>query len=318
MSSDSQAARRSAVLRASFAVIAWGLSFIATKEALREATPATLVWLRFGSGLVVLGLIAAYRGELGGVTRRDLVSFAAFGLLGITANQWLQANALQSSSATAGGWIAATSPVFIALLSTALLRERFHATTAAGLAVAAIGVLLVTGGGATAPGPGDAMLVASAVNWALFCVILRRVLARHPAARVSFYSVAFGWLVSTLWLAADGGWREIGGFSTTAWVAIAFLGVVCTGIAYVCWCDALGSMPASTVGAFMYVEPLVTVAAAAALLGERITPATIGGGALILVGVRLASLCERSERRAAGSGLANVREPAPQPAADQG
>ena len=49
------------ILEAIFAVIIWGGTFIATKIALLEVSPATVVWLRFGMGVIVLGTIVALR-----------------------------------------------------------------------------------------------------------------------------------------------------------------------------------------------------------------------------------------------------------------
>ena len=63
--------------------------------------------------------------------------------------------------------------------------------------------------------------------------------------------------------------------------------MACSGLAYIAWYDALQRMPASEAGALLYLEPLVAMAVAAAVLGERITVATIVGGAVILLGVWL-------------------------------
>src|SRR5260221_897028 len=43
-------------LEASFAAIVWGASFIATKIALKDISPITIVWLRFAMGIIVLGV----------------------------------------------------------------------------------------------------------------------------------------------------------------------------------------------------------------------------------------------------------------------
>ena len=50
-----------AYAKVTFAVVAWGASFIATKVALQEVSPATVVWLRFGIGVLILGLAALWR-----------------------------------------------------------------------------------------------------------------------------------------------------------------------------------------------------------------------------------------------------------------
>jgi drug/metabolite transporter (DMT)-like permease len=102
-----------------------------------------------------------------------------------------------------------------------------------------------------------------------------------------FYVMAFGWLFTTILFLAGSGLGELAQLSATGWLAIAFLGLFCSGLAYIFWFDALQVIPASRVGALVYLEPLVTVGVAAALLGEPILLAALLGGALILLGVWL-------------------------------
>ena len=96
-----------------------------------------------------------------------------------------------------------------------------------------------------------------------------------------------GWILTTVLFAAGSGFRGIHPLSPSAWAALLFLGVVCSGVAYVFWFDALERLPASRVGAFLYLEPLFTVAVAAWLLGETIRLGTMLGGAIILLGIWL-------------------------------
>ena len=65
------------------------------------------------------------------------------------------------------------------------------------------------------------------------------------------------------------------------------MGVVCSGLAYIFWYDALQELPAAQAGVFLYIEPLVTAAAAAAMLDEPVSLAVLAGGAVILLGVAL-------------------------------
>ena len=46
-----------AIAKTLFAVIVWGVSFIATKVALMDVSPITVVWLRFGMGVIILGIV---------------------------------------------------------------------------------------------------------------------------------------------------------------------------------------------------------------------------------------------------------------------
>jgi len=58
-------------------------------------------------------------------------------------------------------------------------------------------------------------------------------------------------------------------------------------LAYIAWYDALKDLPATQVGVFLYLEPLVAVVVAATILNEAITLASLVGGMIILVGVWL-------------------------------
>ena len=64
-----------------------------------------------------------------------------------------------------------------------------------------------------------------------------------------------------------------------------FLGVFCSALSYIFYNDGLQALPASQVGAFLYLEPLVATLVAAVVLSEQIVLATLAGGALILLGV---------------------------------
>ena len=276
------------------AVVIWGASFIATKIALREVSPLTVVWLRFAVGVAVLGATVAARRQLARVRPADLLVFALLGAVGITFHQWLQSTALVTSQASTSGWIIASAPVFIAVLGCLVLRERLSGLQAAGIALAALGVVAVVTRGDPAAllrgsfgAPGDVLIVLSSLNWAVFSVASRRVLRRHPAARVMFLVMGFGWCFTSLQLAVAGDLAEVARLTGRGWAAVAFLGVLCSGAAYVFWFDALERLPASRVGALLYLEPLVAQVVAALVLGEELHAATVAGGAVILLGVWL-------------------------------
>ena len=67
-------------------------------------------------------------------------------------------------------------------------------------------------------------------------------------------------------------------------MGVAFLGVFCSGLAYIAWYDALKELSTAQTGAFLYIEPLVAVVVAATVLAEQVTWASLLGGAVILFG----------------------------------
>ena len=285
-------ARAAAIVEGLLAVLVWGASFIATKVALEDASPVTVVWLRFAMGVAVLGVAVTARHQFAVVPLKELPTFALLGLIGITFHQWLQSNALVTSQASTSGWIVATTPIFMAVLGRVVLGERLSWPRAAGIALAALGVLLVVSKDDPATvlagrfgAPGDVLILLSAPNWAVFSVLSRGALRKHPATRMMFYVMTIGWLFTSVLLFAGPGLSEIGTITPRGWVALAFLGFACSGLAYIAWYDALKHMPASQVGALLYLEPLVAMTVAAVVLSEPILLSTAVGGAVILVGV---------------------------------
>jgi len=72
-----------------------------------------------------------------------------------------------------------------------------------------------------------------------------------------------------------------------AWMGILFLGVCCSGLAYLFWYAALEERDSSTVGVYLYLEPFVTLIGAYLFLDEGIHWITLMGGGMILSGVFL-------------------------------
>jgi drug/metabolite transporter (DMT)-like permease len=280
--------------KATMATAFWGGSFVATKVALRDVSPVTVVWLRFAIGVVVLGAVVLMRRQFSLPRPKDLAFFGLLGLQGITFHQWLQSTGLETSGASTTAWIVATIPVFTALLGWMVLKEKFAWLKGLGIGLAAVGVLLVVSNGDLRSvfgsgfgAPGDILILISAPNWAIFSILSRRGLRDTLPALMILYVLGIGWLLSTVLLVAGPGFSEIAHLTLEGWLGVAFLGIFCSGLAYIFWYDALAVLPASQVGAFVYLEPLVTVVVAAVILAEPIFWSSIVGGFVILGGVWL-------------------------------
>ena len=281
-------------LSALFAVIIWGGTFIATKIALREVSPVTIVWIRFGIGVIILGITVFVRRQFALPAKNDIPYLILLGFIGVTFHQWLQATGLQTARATTPAWIVATIPVFTALLGWLVLKEKMNLARVSGIVSAALGVLLIVSNGrisslvtGEAGTFGDALILISAVNWAVYTILSRRELARHPAARMMFYVMLFGWLFACIWMFGFGpGLTELPRLTASGWTSILILGIFGSGLAYIAWYDALREIPASQLGAFINIEPLVTMLLAP-VIGEPFQPLSLVGGAIIIFGVWL-------------------------------
>src|ERR1041385_5313269 len=177
-----------AILKALFAVAAWGASFVATKISLQYADPGTVVWLRFTMGVTILGLAVGLNQQFALPQGKDWGYFALLGFLGITFHQWLQSTGLLTAQATTTAWIITSTPIFIALLGFIILKEHLAWYQIAGIILATFGVLLVVTKGNLSSltagkfgTPGDFLVLISAINWAVFSTLSRSGLKKHPS-----------------------------------------------------------------------------------------------------------------------------------------
>jgi drug/metabolite transporter (DMT)-like permease len=214
------------------------------------------------------------------------------GFLGITFHQWLQSNGLQTAQATTTAWIISTSPAFIAMLGWMVLKEKLSIQQSLGIGLAMLGVLAVVSKGnlaALAVGKfgntGDFLILISSVNWAVFSILSRRGLKNHPSTMMTFWVMTIGWLLTSVAFIAGKSYVEIPLLDTRGWIAMIFLGIFTTGLAYIAWFDALAQLPAAQTGAFLFIEPLTSMVVASIILNEQVTLVSVLGGAVILFGI---------------------------------
>lgn len=281
-------------LEALFAVVVWGASFIATKIAVGQISPISVVWLRFAMGIPILFLAVAVRKQFAFPKGSEWLYFTLLGFLGISFHQWLQSNGLITAQATTTAWIVATTPMFIAILGWLALKEKLTAIQTSGIALATLGVLVVVSKGDLAGlavgqfgTPGDFLILISSVNWAVFSILSRHGLKNHPSTRLTFWVMTIGWLITSAAFFAQGKTAEIAMLDSRGWWAMLFLGILTTGLAYIAWFDALSQLPAAQTGAFLFLEPPSSMVVAAIVLHEQVTWASILGGAVILLGIWL-------------------------------
>lgn len=283
----------------------WGSSFVASKIVLRVLSPAALTVARFGIGFVVIWLIVGPKTAMKSFNRKEIPVFAVLRFFGVTLHQWLQATGLETAQATTGAWMVTSIPIYVALLSKLVLGERLGKRRLLGIFIAVAGAFSVLSrgkvGGIQQMRVGDVLFVLSALNWAIFTVISRKALlgvekegdrgANLTPARDGQRSmlpvIGFGWLLSLAWLAGDGGWTDYAQLDGEALWALLFLGIASSGLAYIFWYSGLQKIDAVQAGAFLYIEPFVTMLIAWPLLGERMPTSALLGGFAILLSVAL-------------------------------
>ena len=281
------APRWSGYAKAFLATLLWGCSFIAIRFALTSATPYGLVWLRNALAVVLLFGLLRMRGGPMLPERADRGRVIALGLI-FGVHLLAQAYAMQFTSSMHAGWIIAFIPAVVAVGAWLFQRQRLRVIGWFGIAVATAGVLLLTGTSLThftVTGLGDLIMLGTTFTWAAYTLLTVGPARSNGGLRIAASALSISLLPALAMAAVFGTWAA----SPTAGsiLAIVFLGAGASALAMWTYSDAVAELGAERSAAFQYVQPLITMAAAALLLAEPITPELFLGGPVVLAGVWL-------------------------------
>jgi drug/metabolite transporter (DMT)-like permease len=273
------------------AVLFLGTNPVAVKVAVTELPPLPFVATRFTvAGLLLLALVALLEPAEGRPGRRDLLSLAGVGLVGVGANNVAFTLGVSMTTASETALIYAAVPIWGILLSLALGLERPTPWGILGVCLAFLGVAIVVYGGLTGSANllGNLLVVVATVCWGSYAVLSLPLLQRYSPLVVASYTMLFGGL-GALPLALPGffdvGWAAASG---RAWEALAYSTLLVAAFGFWAWQRGVSQVGANRVLVYQYLITLVGVAAGVFLLGESLTANKVLGGAVILLGVYLA------------------------------
>jgi len=267
--------------------VIWGIPYLLIKVAVRDLSPAALVFCRTGIGAVVLLPVAAARGLLRPLVARwkplllyTVVELAVPWVLLSTAEQRL------SSSLT--GLLVAAVPLVGAVVAVGLgERHGLNGRNVVGLLVGLAGVGALVGFDVTGAELGSVAIVgAVVVGYALGPLILARTLHDLPNLGVVATSLALcslGYAPFALRSSPDSvpSGRVI--------ASVVTLGLVCTALAFLLFFELIREIGPVRATVITYVNPAVAVLLGVVFLGESVGVSTAVGFALILCGSVLAA-----------------------------
>ncbi len=278
-------------LAALLTIVIWGTTFISTKILLTDFQPVEILFFRFVLGF--LALLAACPHRLKTTGWRQELTFAAAGLCGVCLYYLLENIALTLTMASNVSVIIAISPFFTALLSHFLsksgekLRPRFFA----GFIVAMGGIVLISFNGSRLRlNPlGDLLAVLAALAWACYSLLTRRISRfGYPVLlttrRTFFYGLLF--MLPALFLFKFR--LDLSRFQNPAHLFnILYLGIGASALCFVTWNFAVRELGAVRASVYIYMVPVITVAASFLILRERLSLLSGTGVALALAGLLL-------------------------------
>ncbi|MBA3257934.1 MAG: DMT family transporter [Gemmatimonadales bacterium] len=268
----------------------WGINFSVTKGAFPRFPPLAFTAVRFAIASVLLWALARWMDGDAPLPPGALRRLIVLGVVGNTLYQLGFITGLERTTASSSALILASMPCIVALLAVALRLEPVRPGVLGGVLVATAGVILVVavrgegfGGGSLT---GDLLTLGAVVCWAGYTLGLRTVDGVSPLriTAVTTLAGAPGLILAGTPQVLAMDWGAVG---AEGWGALAYATILSLLVAYLIWNRSVQEVGPSRTVVYMCLTPLIAVAAAAALLGERPRPLQAVGAALIIGGVVL-------------------------------
>lgn len=276
----------------------WGGMYVVSKVVLEVIPPFALLALRLIMGAITLGIVIYFRDKKADIDKAALTKefywkSALVGFVGYGISLGFQFVGTKLSTASNGSLVTSATPAFVLLFAPFLLGERTTPRGIIALIVSSLGVLAVIDPRTAELSPslfwGNMSLLAAALTWALYSVLVRKV-SKTGDLLTSSAIMLLGGIPSSLlfgiWEAQTQGFGEI----TPGIIGgLLFLGIISTAIAMFLWNYAFAELPAAVASLTFFAQPVVGTLLGWFFLAEKITPLFLAGGLLIGIGILIAT-----------------------------
>ncbi len=273
------------------ATVFWGANFIFAKLALRSMEPSLIATFRFLiASLTVMLFFVLKQGSLNWrAVKKKLGILSVSGLIGVFIYNLMMFVGLKTTSSTNGALIMGLNPMFTLLFSVFLLKSKINRYQILGIVISFCGVLFIISGGHLNVllnlkfVSGDVLLIISSMVFGLYNVINKKYLTGLDALNLTAFTTfpaALMFLVYTL-SRPD---RFVFHFEMMAIVAVVFMGIFGSVLAYYFWNRAVKELGADASAVFINLVPFFA-AIMSLFIGQSISIIQLLGGTFVIGGV---------------------------------
>jgi drug/metabolite transporter (DMT)-like permease len=274
--------------------IFWGGTFIAGRIVAAELPPFSAAFVRFALAAVLLvAIVWRTEGALPRPTARQAFRLAVLGMTGVFAYNAGFFAALKLIEASRASLIVALCPVLLSVSAAVFFRERFTILKALGVILSVSGAMLVISRGALfhlldgGVGLGELLIFSSVVSWTIYSLVGRLVMGQLSPLVAVTWSVLVGLAALLPAAVCEGALPTLPQLPWRAWIGLLYLAAFGTVLGFVWYYEGIRRVGAVRAGLFINLVPVSAVLLSWLLLGERVTPSLLLGGALVVAGVSL-------------------------------
>ena len=299
-------ARALALLAATAASTIYGANHTIAKGLMPEVIgPYGFILLRVsGAALLFWSIGSLYPSEK--IERKDLLLFVLCAIFGMVLNMNMFFKGLELSTPINSSVVITLSPVLLLVLSAIFLKEQITWFKAIGIGLGLAGALvLILFGAKSQPNApniplGNVLFIVNAASYSVYLIIVKPLVGKYSSITLMKYLFLFAFIINipiglnqlkaVEWLNLE--WVEIG--------RMLFVVIGTTVLTYLFNIFALKQLSPSTIGAFIYLQPVLATVFAISLGADTLTTLRVGAAALIFFGVYLSTRTSGKTQRSLG------------------
>ena len=273
--------------------IFWGGTFVAGRSLAQTVGPFAAAFFRFAvASIFLVILLRRSEGRLTWPAKDQIIPVLLLGLTGALLYNYFFLKGLKLIEAGRASVIIANNPIFIALFSAFLFKERLNTLKIIGIIISVAGAVIVISRGRIFEifqgglGLGEIYILGCVVSWVAFSLIGKAVMNNlSPLQSVTYSSVAGTLLLSVPAIMESG--LSFLNYSPGEWILIFYLGFFGTVLGFLWYYQGIQKIVPTRAGLFINFVPISGIILAFIFLGEQITPSLLIGTVMVSLGVYL-------------------------------
>ncbi|MEY8849866.1 DMT family transporter [Psychroserpens sp. XS_ASV72] len=285
--------RQYAIIALFIVQLLYGMNYTFAKSVINEGfvTSFSLVFLRVVGATILFWIFGLFQKQEK-IALKDYFTFFLAAIFGVVVNMLLFLKGLELTTPIHAAVIVTITPIIILILSSVLLSEKITKMKAFGVFLGFCGgVLLTVLGKSTRVGDnvalGNLFIFINAISYSIYIIIIKKLTAKyHPFTFIKWLFL-FGSILILPFCYTDTTQIEWHDFTSYAWFSVLFVVIGATFGTYLLNPLALKSLRASTVGVFIYLQPVIAGLFAIAMGVDAVSPVKLIAMVMIFSGVYL-------------------------------
>jgi drug/metabolite transporter (DMT)-like permease len=282
--------------KAHIAVLIGNFFFGCSAVAVKQLTPSlmpplALNMLRVGTAVSLFWLLFLLKPTKASIQKKHLFRFIVCAAAGIATNQILYVKGAALTSPIHTSLLSLATPIAITIIAFFILKEQITLNKTLGLLLGIVGaallIFLKNFDDKESSTMGDVFIIMNAISYAFYLVWVKPLMKAYHPLHVIRWVFVFGALIIMPIAWTDCTQIQWSHFQSNDWIALVFLVIGATFIAYMCMVFGIAKLGSSVTGTYIYTQPIFATIASMVLRGEQLTPMKLVAALFIFGGVYL-------------------------------